>query len=342
MKSPGTKEHESGGDDRSDGDGANPSEENLGEELPVDRLGSSDQSDSDGSSDLALRGRDGESDPGGDDDDEGGRQFDEETSAGCDGDEVHADGGHDLVSHGGETDDDTEGSEGEDPRGRGRGVADLSRLVDGDTGGEGSDGVGDVVGTVREGVEDGGEDLEGDEDTLSLGVVHLRVLVHLRHLRVALQTLEHVHVALLRRRLIGGSFGRWDSDGGLGGCGGFRGGLLRVGEKRVGGLLANLVHDVLAATTEMGDEGEVEDEADEKGDAEGDEDGLRERWSDRDPRAAMIDDDEDVDSQGEGDHGREEVQRILKRFLFLQNTRTHAGKEQKRNTTRDDRRIEPG
>lgn len=301
MKRPRSHKHKGGGDGCGNNDGSNPSEENLGEELPVDGLGAADQSNSHGRSDLALGGGDGESDPGSDNNDEGRRQFDEEPSAGRHGHQIHADSGHDLVSHGGETNDDTERSECENPRGRRRGVADLSRLVDGDAGGEGSDGVGDVVGSVSEGVEDGGEDLQRDEDALGLGVVDLRVLVHLRHLRVALQTLEDVHARLLCRHLAGGSFGR-DGDGGL----------LRVGKKRVGWLFAGLVNDLLGAATEIGDEGEVENETNEESGAESDENGLRQGWSDRDPRTAMVDDDEDVDSEGEGDHGREEVQRIVK------------------------------
>lgn len=97
------------------------------------------------------------------DDNESRTELDGETSGRSDGNEIDTDGGNDLVSESGKTGDNTKTTQDKDPGGNlglaGEGVVE----VDGKNTGEGSNGVGNIVTTVGEGIEGSSDDLEEGE-----------------------------------------------------------------------------------------------------------------------------------------------------------------------------------
>lgn len=120
-----------------------------------------------------MGGRDRETELGAGQDSEGGTEGEREATGGRDEANVVTQGGHDSVTEGKETDIDSNTTVGKDPGGDGGCTGDvdhavLPNIVDG---GQGTDGVGDIVGTVGKGRETGSEDLEGTEELLGLGLV---------------------------------------------------------------------------------------------------------------------------------------------------------------------------
>ena len=126
-----------------------------------------------------MSGGQREAETGTEDDSEGASDINGETARGSDLDDVDTNGSHDLVAKAGETGHDTETTDDKDPEGNLSVSFDGASLVDGDDRGEGTNGIRHIVGTVGEGVHDGGDDLEVAEDALRVGVKVLGVLVDL-------------------------------------------------------------------------------------------------------------------------------------------------------------------
>mmetsp|Transcript_25700 Transcript_25700/g.81178 ORF Transcript_25700/g.81178 Transcript_25700/m.81178 type:complete len:351 (+) Transcript_25700:445-1497(+) len=186
-----------GNDQRDD-----PAEGSLAEHELVDALGALEQRDAGGGADLAMGGRERQANVGADDDDNGGAEFDGETTRWGDDSKLDANGLDDLVPVEEKAEADTSAAERQDPV---RVVAqvglvhDLAGGVGGVDGHEWAHRIGHVVGAVGEGVADGGEDLDIAEHGLSLGVELLGVGVNLLDSRGGLHTIAHlVHVVVDR------------------------------------------------------------------------------------------------------------------------------------------------
>mmetsp|Transcript_25699 Transcript_25699/g.81174 ORF Transcript_25699/g.81174 Transcript_25699/m.81174 type:complete len:221 (+) Transcript_25699:500-1162(+) len=149
-----------------------------------------------------MGGRERQANVGADDDDNGGAEFDGETTRWGDDSKLDANGLDDLVPVEEEAEADASAAERQDPV---RVVAqvglvhDLAGGVGGVDGHEWAHRIGHVVGAVGEGVADGGEDLDIAEHGLSLGVELLGVGVNLLDSRGGLHTIAHlVHVVVDR------------------------------------------------------------------------------------------------------------------------------------------------
>lgn len=80
---------------------------------------------------------------------------------------------HDVVAVGPKADDDSGGAEDEDPDGDGGFLGQFAGVPDEVDGGEGADGIGDVIGAVGEGSHGGGQDLQEGIEMFGL-VVEMR------------------------------------------------------------------------------------------------------------------------------------------------------------------------
>lgn len=163
--------HHDTSDEASAGDSQAPTEENLAELLPVDGLQIPvDEGNTDNGTSDALGGGDGETKLGGEEDGDGGSKLHGvATGGGVLGDAV-AQVAHDVVAKGPEADTEGETTNSLDPVGGVRLLADDTRLPDNVLGGEGANGVGDIVGTVGNGHDHGGADLGGGPEMLHLVV----------------------------------------------------------------------------------------------------------------------------------------------------------------------------
>ena len=130
------------------------------------------ETNTDGRTRDTLGSRDGERETRGHDDGDGGAELHGETARGRVQRDAVAELAHHVVAVEPETDGDGGAAVGEDPDGDVGGLLDLvGALPDDVDGGEGADGVGDVVGAVREGGGRGGQDLEEGVGVLGLVVV---------------------------------------------------------------------------------------------------------------------------------------------------------------------------
>lgn len=130
--------------------------------LPVDCLGVTvAKSNTDGGTSDAHGGGDGETVLGSENDGNGGSKFHRESTRGRVKSDVVTESTHDVVTVSGESDDDAGSSHDEDPDGNGRllfgeGAGGPAVVDDG----VGTDGVGDIVGSVGEGSAASGQDLD--------------------------------------------------------------------------------------------------------------------------------------------------------------------------------------
>lgn len=154
--------HETTREGSGDRDGHDPAHENPSDSSPVGRADITvAKRNANGGTDDAHGGGDGDAKLSGQDDGDGRGEFHGETAGrGHEGDAVTEDG-HDLVTVGGKTDDEHTSSEGQSPDGDGSLFSgELTSGPDVVDDGEGSDGVGNIVGTVGEGGNTGSQDLE--------------------------------------------------------------------------------------------------------------------------------------------------------------------------------------
>lgn len=120
----------------------------------------------------------GETELGAGQDGDRGTHLGRETTGGGHVGHLVTEGAHDVVTVGHQTKIDGNTSKGKNPDGDG-GLLDVnvSVLPDVKDGGKGTDGIGNIVGTVGKGGEAGSDDLDGREETLSIAVVLGSVVV---------------------------------------------------------------------------------------------------------------------------------------------------------------------
>ena len=117
---------------------------------------------------------------GSDDDSDSGTKLDRETTGGGNLGNLHTDGGDDLVTVESETHHDTDATQGKNPEAVVSEVIeslDYTGRIHRVDGSEGTHGVGDVIGAVREGIAGGGKHLHVLEGLLSAGVEVFGVIV---------------------------------------------------------------------------------------------------------------------------------------------------------------------
>lgn len=272
------------------------------------------------------------------DDNESRTELDGETSGRSNGNEIDTDGGNDLVAESGKTGDNTETTQDKDPGGNlglaGEGVVE----VDGKNTGEGSNGVGNIVTTVGEGIEGSSDDLEEGEGSLSLRVELLGVVVDLVDLGLLILKLGVDISAHELERLLGsllfvlllalllGLLGlHFNLDGGR---------LLLSGV----GLLLELVLDLLS---QNGDDEEEENETDDDTDADSPDNTLPERHV-LSGGEALVENVEDVDGEGDSGHDGEEDEGTSEAVLVSENEGTDDPVEEGGNETSEDGGSEPG
>ncbi|KAJ3536198.1 hypothetical protein NMY22_g6134 [Coprinellus aureogranulatus] len=171
MRSVEDDTHKAGGGRRCDGDGHNPAHEDPANCPPIRRPPVTvAKGDTDGGANDAHGGRDGDTVLRGEDDGDGGAKFHRETTGGRHECDAVSEDGHDVVAVCRETDDEHACTKDQSPdRDGSLGSRELAGVPDVEDDGEGTNGVGDVVGSVGEGGNAGGEDLE--EGVEVLGVV---------------------------------------------------------------------------------------------------------------------------------------------------------------------------
>lgn len=180
VRSINEKSKKTSGGSTSDGDGEDPSEEDPSESAVVDGLGSGrDETDTGSGTGDAHGGGDGDTVLRGEEDGDGGSELHGETTGWGHESELVSELGHDVVTVGGETDDDHSTTESKNPGGGGR-VLGGDGAVGPDVvdGSEGTDGVGNIVGAVGERVGACSENLEERVEVLSLVAVLGGLLVH--------------------------------------------------------------------------------------------------------------------------------------------------------------------
>ena len=173
----------------------------LAKDLPVDTLLSLEEGDTGGGSNLAVSSRERQAQVRADDDDNGGTELDGEATRRGDHGELDADRTHNLVAVHDQAKTNANAAEGENPAAVVASVGLFANaaiaaavIVDGEDGHEGAHCVGNVIGTVGERVEDGGEDLNVAEDGLGGGVKLLGVVVHGVHKGISARTDDVVDV----------------------------------------------------------------------------------------------------------------------------------------------------
>mmetsp|Transcript_70690 Transcript_70690/g.159913 ORF Transcript_70690/g.159913 Transcript_70690/m.159913 type:complete len:536 (+) Transcript_70690:328-1935(+) len=213
-------------------EGSHPANDTLDENPFVDALRTLEKTNADSSADLAMSGRKGPALGRAVDDDEGGAELDAVAAARGDCDKLDTDGFHDLVAVGAQAEDDTSATNGEDPVHVVTHVllarVDVAVAVGGVHGSKWAHGVGDIVGTVRERVDDGGEDLDVLEHLLGRCIVVFNVIVDalchsviVEHgvrigLKLLLDVLRGGHLILLAcRTLLEGGFGSFSRNFGF-------------------------------------------------------------------------------------------------------------------------------
>mmetsp|Transcript_2657 Transcript_2657/g.6633 ORF Transcript_2657/g.6633 Transcript_2657/m.6633 type:complete len:384 (-) Transcript_2657:151-1302(-) len=156
-----------------------PPRNNLGQEQRIHALLTPEHTHGRRPPHLALCGADGDTDEARHHNDGRRAELDGESSRGGDLRHAVSQTDDELVPVHGQPQDDSRASQCQYPLLHGRLGRHASVLVDAEYGGEGSDGVGDVVGAVREGEEARREDLEVGEHFLGLGIEVLAGVPHL-------------------------------------------------------------------------------------------------------------------------------------------------------------------
>mmetsp|Transcript_19136 Transcript_19136/g.65737 ORF Transcript_19136/g.65737 Transcript_19136/m.65737 type:complete len:226 (+) Transcript_19136:168-845(+) len=171
--------HEDGGDHADDDERHDPAEDDDGELAAVDRVRAVEEADGDRRADLAMRRRQRPALRRAVDDDKGRAELDAVAARRRHGDQLHTDGLHDLVAVRGKPNRHAEAAEQENPLGvavRCHGLLVDEAVLPGEiNSGERAHGVGHIVGTVRERVDHGREDLDVLKDLLRLRVEVLGV-----------------------------------------------------------------------------------------------------------------------------------------------------------------------
>lgn len=174
--------HEAARDDTSDGEGDEPAEVDPADHAPVDGApGARAETDTDGGTSDALGGRDGKLEAGGKDDSDGRAKLHGETTGWRLEGEAVTQVPHDVIAISPDAEDEHGSAEAENPGGNGSLVTlgEHAGVPDLEDGGIGTDGVGDVVGTVGERGSGGSHDLEEAVHVLGLVVVASSVGVNL-------------------------------------------------------------------------------------------------------------------------------------------------------------------
>mmetsp|Transcript_32727 Transcript_32727/g.83625 ORF Transcript_32727/g.83625 Transcript_32727/m.83625 type:complete len:226 (+) Transcript_32727:782-1459(+) len=107
---------------------------------------------------------------------------------------------HDLVAIGGQAKDNAKATQHKNPDGHRRLLGKASVLVDSPDRSEGTNGVGNIVGTMRERIADGSEDLQVLEGLLSLRVELLGELVDVVHILIIIDGSVDIMVSTLADR----------------------------------------------------------------------------------------------------------------------------------------------
>ena len=162
------------------GEGSNPSGKDTEQKTPVERLEATTRHETDGrggTSDAVGRG-DGETKLGAGQDGDRGTHLGRETTGRGHVGHLVTEGAHNVVTVGHQTNIDGNTSKGKNPDGDG-GLLDVNVgvLPDVEDSGKGTDGVGNIVGTVGKGGEAGSDNLDGREETLGIAVVLGSVVV---------------------------------------------------------------------------------------------------------------------------------------------------------------------
>lgn len=312
-----------------------------------------------------MGGRDRETELRAGQNSEGGTEGEREPSGGRDEADVVTQGGHNSVTVGEKTDIDSNSSVGKDPGGDGGfsshvDHAVLPNVVDG---GQGADGVGDIVGSVGKRRETGSENLEGTEELLGLGVVAGGLVVEVfDFLRVGVDILVQTVEGLLlesleksQRLVFQGSKTAVDRtvrlDTGLTDLAILLGvrDVLEVGGMGASGDEADvesmvplerfLIHE-LAAEVDLEEEGAPE--VDKEGDTERDTDDAADgQLRDAETGGALEDDVEDVDGDGDGKVERDGGETPLERIRVLQDDETGEEEDGSGDKTGDERGDQP-
>eukprot|EP00961_Rhodomonas_salina_P277250 3746552-Rhodomonas_salina.1 len=205
-------EHD-GGDEAGGRARDDPAAEDLEEELPVDGVDVAvAQAHAGGGAGEAVRGGDGEAEAREDHDGEHCAELDAEAARGRLQRQPVPERGHDVVPHRDEADVQRDPAEQHDPDRDGSFAAEVAGGVDEPDGGEGREGVGDVVGAVGDGEEEAGRELQALEhllcqrQRLERARVHLRVLLAQSpdvHVHPRRHFLPHLRVPLVIGRQCG-------------------------------------------------------------------------------------------------------------------------------------------
>jgi hypothetical protein len=174
--------HQTSRDKSGNGEGQQPSRVTPCDHAPVESLVVTvAKSDTHGGSDNALSGRDGKGKAGGHDDSDSGSELHGESTGGRLESQTVTKVAHDVVSVSPETNDDTSSSVTENPDGDGRLLGDVAGVPDEVDGGERTDSVGDIVGSVGERRGGSSQDLEERVQVLSLVVEVSSTSVHVNN-----------------------------------------------------------------------------------------------------------------------------------------------------------------